>query len=70
MCEIRASEVSCPTDMSPTATFTPGTRGVPVASAECGWGGVYPGYGGTGVGREGYTGYYPGTLPGTHIQYI
>ena len=36
----------------------------------CSGGGVYPGWGIAGGCWEGYTGYPPSTIPGTHIQYI
>ena len=54
--------------MSPTAIFYP-PGAVPVAVA---WsmvqGRVYPGYGDWVGGREGYTGYYPRPVPGSHIE--
>ena len=38
-------------------------------SMEHGAGRVYPGYGDEGGRWEGYTGYYPPTVPGSHIEH-
>ena len=59
--------------MSPTACLTAAWLLYRLLTAGCrgevypGWcrGGVYPGW-----GWEGYTGYYPGPIPGTHIELI
>ena len=52
------SKVSWPTDMSPTASFSPRDTEYGHPDYRCGVGGVYPGYGRTGwAGRA---------IPGTH----
>ena len=63
MSENKGPQVSWATDLSPTALFTQLYTAAPVASAECGGGGV-PGVVGTGgVPGGAIPGYYPPTLP-------
>ena len=68
MSRINGLQVSCPTDMSPTALFLACSTASHATDVQHGWGEVYPGYGRTGVGREGYTGYYPPAIPGSILS--
>ena len=59
--------------MSPTACFLGRLRLLSAAvltTGMVGRGGVYPGYGMAGWGREGYTGTQPYTLPGPIFNHI
>ena len=63
-------KVSWPTDMSPTACFSPRSRLLRVAARVPVGEGVYPGYGtGWGTGRD-YTGYYPAPSQDPQISHI